>query len=175
MTTPPPQVPDWGQIWRNWLNLLFRHRVPSGAMMEWLTDTPPDGWLECDGSSLNKNSNSALFAVIGYSYGGSGDNFSLPDFRGRFKRIFDNGAGIDPNAASRTDRGDGTTGDNVGTLQADEFKSHTHAYGNTNQSTGTSGSSSVKDADNSGSIATSATGGSETRPVNIYVMQIIKV
>ena len=41
------------------------------------------GFIECNGQSLSKNSFPDLFAVIGYTYGGSGANFNLPDYRNR--------------------------------------------------------------------------------------------
>lgn len=40
-------------------------------------------WKLCDGSSLLVASFPALFAKIGYAFGGAGANFNLPDFRGR--------------------------------------------------------------------------------------------
>lgn len=45
----------------------------------------PLGWLVCDGSAVSRTTYSALFSVIGTTYG-SGDGsttFNLPDFRGR--------------------------------------------------------------------------------------------
>lgn len=84
----------------------------------------PSGWLECDGSAVSRTTYADLFAYLGTTYGaGDGSStFNLPDYRGEFLRGFDNGAGNDPNAASRTDRGDGTTGDNVGTKQTDALQ-----------------------------------------------------
>jgi microcystin-dependent protein len=42
----------------------------------------PDGWALCDGSLLSTNH--VLFAVLGTTYGGDGQNtFALPDLRGR--------------------------------------------------------------------------------------------
>ena len=41
------------------------------------------GFIECKGQSLSKASFPDLFAVIGYTYGGSGANFNLPDYRNR--------------------------------------------------------------------------------------------
>jgi microcystin-dependent protein len=41
----------------------------------------PMGWVLCDGSTLPLNTNQALFSLIGYSYGGSGPNFAVPDMR----------------------------------------------------------------------------------------------
>lgn len=45
---------------------------------------PPRGWMLCKGQSLNKAQYSQLFELIGYSYGGSGDIFYLPDLQGKF-------------------------------------------------------------------------------------------
>lgn len=59
--------------------------IPVGTGMLWYgeLDALPDGLLPQDGRSLNKNEYSSLFKVLGYKYGGSGDNFNLPDVRGR--------------------------------------------------------------------------------------------
>lgn len=45
---------------------------------------PPAGWLFCDGGLLPISENDALFALIGTTYGGDGqETFALPDLRGR--------------------------------------------------------------------------------------------
>ena len=45
---------------------------------------PPRGWEFCDGQLIAINSNSALFSIIGATYGGDGrTTFALPDLRGR--------------------------------------------------------------------------------------------
>ena len=90
-------------------------------------DTIPDGWLLCDGAELNRVTYQALFDVLGISHGG-GDGvltFNIPDFRGRFLRGVDHGAGRDPNRTVRTApkpnnvTGFGNSGDKVGSVQAD--------------------------------------------------------
>jgi microcystin-dependent protein len=44
----------------------------------------PRGWALCDGQTLPINSNQALFALLGTTYGGDGrTTFALPDLRGR--------------------------------------------------------------------------------------------
>jgi microcystin-dependent protein len=44
----------------------------------------PRGWALCDGRLLSVATNSALFAVLGTTYGGDGQStFALPDLRGR--------------------------------------------------------------------------------------------
>ena len=62
--------------------------LPTGAYVLYSSNSnTPDGFLRCDGSALDKNTYSALFEVIGYTYGRSGDKFLLPNFSdGKFMR-----------------------------------------------------------------------------------------
>ncbi len=46
------------------------------------SNTIPRGWAICNGLLLPVNQNQALFALLGYTYGGSGSQFALPDMRG---------------------------------------------------------------------------------------------
>ena len=55
-----------------------------------------------------------------------GVGISMQNLRGEFIRGWSNGSSNDPDRASRTNSGDGTTGDNVGTKQADAFQGHRH-------------------------------------------------
>ena len=98
-----------------------------GATHMWLLDVPPAGCLICDGSALDKSVYPELYAVLGNRYGSTTTTFNLPDARGRFLRSVDADKGLDPSSASRTDRGDGLTGDVVGTLQGSALKRHRHA------------------------------------------------
>lgn len=44
----------------------------------------PTGFLLCNGASVGKATYPALFAAIGYNYGGSGDYFNLPNLTDKF-------------------------------------------------------------------------------------------
>ena len=60
--------------------------VPAGALMMWITDTAPDGWLLCYGQAVSRTTYARLFNTIGEVYG-AGDStttFNVPDMRGRF-------------------------------------------------------------------------------------------
>jgi microcystin-dependent protein len=47
-------------------------------------DFPPDGFFLCNGQLLSINQYTALYSLIGTTYGGDGTNtFMLPDLRGR--------------------------------------------------------------------------------------------
>lgn len=93
--------------------------TPVGSMTQYGGDTAPSGWLMCDGNSLPKASYADLFSVIAYKYGGSGDNFNLPDLRGRI-----------PVHRKSTDTAFDTLGDTGGqqnlTLDEDNMPAHDH-------------------------------------------------
>ena len=57
--------------------------VKTGAVFDWPVATVPSGYLECDGSLVSKTTYPDLFAVLDYTYGGTGDDFALPDAGGR--------------------------------------------------------------------------------------------
>ena len=153
--------------------------VPVGSVIAFTHATPPTGYLVCDGAAISRSTYSVLFAVIATSHGvGNGTTtFNVPDYRGRFLRGLASGQTTDPDSASRTNRGDGLTGDYVGTKQADGVKAHTHA----------SAASATALASQTAAVATAnqvypaalgtvtgSTGGNETRPINIYVQYCIK-
>ena len=101
--------------------------ISVGTVMAWPTSTVPSGWLECDGSAVSRSTYAALYSIIGTTYGtGDGSTtFNLPNYKDYFLRGYD-ASGTD--ASSRTDRGDGTTGANVGTKQAAATLPHTHTF-----------------------------------------------
>jgi len=55
--------------------------VLTGAVVDFAGTTVPNGYLICDGSSYSTTTYANLFAAIGYTWGGSGGNFNIPDFR----------------------------------------------------------------------------------------------
>lgn len=57
----------------------------------------PRGWALCDGQLLSINSYSALFSLLGTTYGGDGrSTFGLPDLRGRVPVHPGTGPGLSP-------------------------------------------------------------------------------
>lgn len=136
--------------------------LPIGAYLSYPSQkTIPAGFLIADGRSLKKAEYTELFDVVGYTYGGSGDNFNLPNFAdGKFMR------GIGGNAAA------------LGTAQQDELKSHSH---NISANTDAMGNAPTTLAKGKTEIANNLSGyirnagGNETRPYNMAVVFIIKV
>lgn len=100
-----------------------------GTLDLWPLEIAPSGAYECNGQALSRVLDARLFGIIGTRYGSPDpDHFNVPDMRGQFVRGWSHGSGFDPDAATRTNRGDGTAGDHVGTKQTDQFKSHTHMF-----------------------------------------------
>ncbi len=153
--------------------------IPPGTIVAFGGTTAPTGWLLCDGTQISQTTYSNLYAAIGCNFGCSGGNFHLPDLRGRFLRGRDGGSGRDPDSGTRTAMNTGgNSADNVGSVQGDAFKSHTHsiAKANGNTCTGCGNIYTYLDAaqviDNTAIIQN--TGGNETRPVNASVNFIVK-
>lgn len=64
--------------------------VPVGVVLSWMStkSTPPEGYLLCNGATINRTSYKDLFDAIGTTYG-SGDGsttFNIPDLRGCYLR-----------------------------------------------------------------------------------------
>ena len=158
---------------------------PAGTVVSYMGNTAPTtgGWLLCDGSLKVRADYPALFAVLGTKCGYlTANDFYLPDFRGRFLRGWDNATNRDPDRASRTIMAaNGAVGDNIGSIQTDAFKNHTHPlsdtytnYSQTSANGGTGNTGATGTLEQADTTANSATGGSETRPINAYVNYIIK-
>ena len=82
----------------------------------------PRGWAFCNGQLLPLSQNTALFSLLGTTYGGDGKtNFALPDLQGRAPMHPGQGPGL-----SLHDLGE-TGGSETVSLLESEIPSHTHA------------------------------------------------
>lgn len=81
----------------------------------------PRGWAWCDGQILPLSQNTALFSLLGTTYGGNGkSNFALPDLQGRAPMHPGQGPGL-----SLHDLGE-TGGSDTVTLLESEIPAHNH-------------------------------------------------
>ena len=164
---------------------------PAGIIAPFAGTTAPTGWLKCEGQVVSQTTYASLYAAIGaiWNTGGEGaGNFRLPDLRGMFVR----GTGTNATGSSS-----GAVGPAVGGYAADTYLNHAHtatstdsghyhAYVETNNlgaaapGTGGQGSAQVTgntvaaSANITTTVATSTTGGTETKPKNYGVLYIIK-
>jgi microcystin-dependent protein len=141
---------------------------PAGAVTAWAANTPPFGWLPCEGQAISRATYARLFANIGTTFGnGNGSTtFNIPDLRGEFIRGWANARAVD-------------TGRAFGSFQADELKAHDHnLIGQLEAFTYTAGSGKFTLHGGAGSGTNNTyindTGGAETRPRNVALMYIIK-
>ncbi len=82
----------------------------------------PRGWAFCQGQQLAIASNSALFSILGTTYGGNGTTtFALPDYRGRVPTGTGQGPGTDNIALGQV------AGSPSVTLNGSQLPQHTHA------------------------------------------------
>lgn len=82
----------------------------------------PKGWAWCDGQLLPLSQNTALFSLLGTTYGGNGkSNFALPDLQGRAPMHPGQGPGL-----SLHDLGE-TGGSETVSLLESEIPAHSHA------------------------------------------------
>ena len=88
----------------------------------------PKGWAFCDGQILPISQNTALFSLLGTTYGGDGkSNFALPNLQGTVPMHPGQGPGL-----SLHDLGESSGSDTV-TLLATEMPVHSHVMQAANQ------------------------------------------
>jgi len=56
---------------------------PVGGVVDYAGSVAPTGWLLCNGASVATATYPDLFAAIGYTWGGSGASFNVPNLNGR--------------------------------------------------------------------------------------------
>lgn len=103
----------------------------SGDLKATARSSAPSGWLLCYGQSLVAADYPDLFDAIGYTYGGSGANFNVPDLRGRSPIGLDNMGGSSANVLTnaytpnRNTLG-GAIGQETQTLDVTQIPPHHH-------------------------------------------------
>ncbi len=81
----------------------------------------PLGWALCQGQLISIATNTALFSIVGTTFGGNGQvTFGLPDFRGRVPMGEGQGPGLAPVSLGQT------LGQETQTLTVANIPSHTH-------------------------------------------------
>lgn len=92
---------------------------PIGGVICWTNLTIPTGFLICNGQSIDKTIYPNLFNILGYAYGGSGNNFNIPALQGQFIRGRDN-MGIMGIRGYDSVR-------NLGDIQLQDYENHRHS------------------------------------------------
>ncbi|ENJ1126544.1 phage tail protein [Escherichia coli] len=128
--------------------------LPVGAPVPWPSETPPTGWLKCNGAPFSAEE----YPKLAKAYPAN----KLPDLRGEFIRGWDDGRGID-------------SGRTLLSAQDGSIEAHGHDYnGVIYTSSGPSWANTTDAGHRAYSGFTSSYGGSETRPRNIAFNYIVR-
>jgi microcystin-dependent protein len=92
--------------------------TPAGVISQYAGSSAPAGYLLCQGQSVSTTTFADLFSAIGYTYGGSGSSFTIPNLQNRVPV----GKGSD----AEFDVLGETGGAKTHTLTSAEMPSHTH-------------------------------------------------
>jgi hypothetical protein len=155
------------------------------------------GWLECEGQTLDITEFANLRKAIGMTWGSKDplNSFLVPDLRGMFLRGWNHSNSQpnqpqypDPDVGSRgaprpelaTTGSPGNTGDTVGSEQASAFQSHTHVLqtytgGSLKAQQGSWTGALINLGNNTNLIQPAGNSLLETRPSNAYVEYFIYV
>lgn len=92
-----------------------------GQIIMFAGNFAPRGWAFCDGTLLSIAQNTALFSLLGTTYGGDGiTTFALPDLRGRVALHPGQGPGLSDYALGAKGGSESTT------LTTNNLPAHTH-------------------------------------------------
>ena len=133
---------------------------PIGTIIAVSHNSIPDGYLSCNGQAVSRTEYSALFDLIGTTYGaGDGSTtFNLPDLRGEFLR----GSGTN----SHTNQGNGA---GIGIHQDATGIPYTYSYINNNQTTSGISMRSSSDASDEYNTPTNIDSGLKGSKIAKYV------
>ena len=102
-----------------------------GAIILFCGNFAPKGWALCNGQLLQISANTALFSILGTTYGGNGVNtFALPDLRGRVPIHPGQGNGLSPYVLGQVGGAESVT------LQTVNLPPHNHALNGDNSANG---------------------------------------
>ncbi|REE80357.1 microcystin-dependent protein [Lutibacter oceani] len=111
-----------------------------GTIQIFAGNFPPRGWAFCDGQLLAISGNSALFSILGTTYGGDGrTTFALPDLRGRELIGPRRGPGLSDFRLGQR------SGTETNTLNNTQLPSHTHIAQGTTKVSNTEGTTNNPD------------------------------
>lgn len=127
--------------------------LPVGVPVPWPLETPPTGWLKCNGAPFSAEE----YPELAKAY----PTNKLPDLRGEFIRGWDDGRGVDAGRALLS-------------AQSDLFKAHHHSFTFFSAYAAGGGTGAVYDYSGEAGRDTRDTGGNETRPRNIAFNYIVR-
>ena len=111
-------------------NLTGIEGIPTATIVPWSSSSVPTGFLECNGANVSRSTYSALFAIIGTTYG-AGDGastFGLPDLQDNVAVGKSGTKALASTGGANTVAAEGTVGGSTAnaTLTTAQLASHSH-------------------------------------------------
>ena len=116
-------------------NLTGIEGIPTATIVPWSSSSVPSGFLECDGAAVSRSTYSALFAIVGTTYG-AGDGastFNVPNLQDNVavgksgtKALASTGGA---NTTPVTPAGNISGNTSNATLSTSQLASHSHPQG----------------------------------------------
>jgi microcystin-dependent protein len=114
-------------------NLTDIEGIPTATIIPWSDSSIPSGYLECNGQAVSRSTYSALFAIIGTTYGaGDGSStFLVPDLQDNVPVGKSNNKAVGSAGGANTVAKTGNVGGSTAnaTLSTAQLASHTHPSG----------------------------------------------
>jgi len=114
-------------------NLTDIEGIPTATIIPWTDSSVPSGYLECNGSAVSRTTYSALFAIVGTTYG-SGDGsstFNVPNLSDNTPVGKSNNKALGSTGGANTVASSGNVGGSTAnaTLSTPQLASHSHGKG----------------------------------------------
>ena len=113
-------------------NLTGIEGIPTATIVPWSSASVPTGFLECAGAAVSRSTYSALFAIVGTTYGaGDGSTtFNLPDLQDNTPVGKSGSKALGSTGGANTVTSTGNVGGSTAnaTLSTAQLASHTHSF-----------------------------------------------
>ena len=107
--------------------------IPTGTIIPWSDSSVPTGYLECNGQAVSRSTYSALFAIVGTTYGtGDGSStFNVPNLADNVPVGKSNNKALASTGGANTVTSTGNVGGSTAnaTLSTPQLASHSHGKG----------------------------------------------
>jgi microcystin-dependent protein len=118
-------------------NLTGIEGIPTATIVPWSDSSVPTGFLECNGAAVSRSTYSALFAIIGTTYG-AGDGattFLVPDLQDNVAIGKSGTKALASTGGANTVAASGTVGGSTAnaTISIPQLAAHTHSYPSADQ------------------------------------------
>jgi microcystin-dependent protein len=114
-------------------NLTGIEGIPTATIIPWSSASVPSGFLECNGAAVSRSTYSALFAIVGTTYGaGDGSStFNVPDLQDNVPVGKSNNKALASTGGANTVTSTGSVGGSTAnaTLTTGQLASHSHPSG----------------------------------------------